>query len=83
MNNTLEYFKNFKPVTLDEAKKLKELGYSKPCKWYYIDTDDIPYVSNGLHVSDELLNHNEYDYFVYSAPERTDVDVIHLLGHTL
>jgi hypothetical protein len=76
----MEYFQNYNPVTLEEAKKLKALGYSEKCYWYYLDREDIPHVSAGLkYCDDHFINHNEFDDFVYSAPSKSDPVVIGLL----
>lgn len=80
MKHTMEYFQNYKPVTLEEAKKLKALGYSEKCYWYYVDRVDIPNVTAGLKYDNEhFINHNEFDEFVYSAPSKSDSEVIKLL----
>lgn len=60
---------NTKLVDLEMAKSLKEKGYDKPCEYYFLDKD-VPYVEKGLKKTKngELLNHNAYDDFIYSAP---------------
>jgi hypothetical protein len=60
---------NTKLVDLEMAKSLKEKGYDKPCEYYFLDKD-VPYVEKGLKKTKngELLNHNAYDEFIYSAP---------------
>lgn len=34
-------------VSLEDAKRLKEQGYSKPCEYYYLDVD-LPFCEKGL-----------------------------------
>lgn len=73
-----EILASHKSVSLEDAKKLKELGYSKKCNWYYLGLD-IPHVEKGLKYSDKSMNHNMYDEFIYSAPSKECLEVIKLL----
>ncbi len=57
-------------VSLEKAKELKRLGFSKPVKCYYLDKD-LAFVSKGFKMvkeSQDSMNHNDYDDFIYSAP---------------
>lgn len=56
-------------VDLELAKRLKEEGYSKPCEYFWQDKN-LPYSPSGLKKTKngELMNHNKYDDFIYSAP---------------
>lgn len=58
-----------KLVDLELAKRLKEEGYWRPCKYFYQDKD-LPFSKSGLKwcKNDEKMNHNQYDDFIYSAP---------------
>lgn len=76
--NFIEYVTTYEPVSLEQAKLLKSLGYKKPCYFYYVDTD-VPYVPRGMRNSERRMNHNRYDNFVYSAPDKNDKAVIKLL----
>ena len=60
-------------VNLELAKRLKELEYRKPCEFYYQDSE-LPFSPFGLKrtKNGELLNHNEFDNFIYSAPTLND-----------
>jgi hypothetical protein len=60
-------------VNLELAKRLKTEGYKKPCEYYYQDKE-LPFSKSGLKrmKNGELLNHNEYDDFIYSAPSLND-----------
>lgn len=68
-----------KPINLELAKKIKELGYNTPCEFYYQDID-LPYSPKGLKKTKngEKLNHNDYDDFVYSAPSLLDA-MLHIV----
>ena len=65
-------------VDLESAKKLKCLGFVEPTHWYYVDSDNIPFVAPGLkrvkYDREQPINHNEYDDFIYSAPTRVQVE---------
>ena len=64
--------KHYNPVSLEQAKQLKRKGYTNPCSMYYLDSDKVPYVSAGLKIADSIINHNNHDHFVYSAPSVDD-----------
>jgi hypothetical protein len=70
--NDLDGLMNYNPVTLAQAKLLKELGFERPTQFYWQDTTDgIPYVEKGLKIADKAMNHNSKRYTdvqVYSAP---------------
>lgn len=77
---------NYKPVTLDQAKLLKSLGFVRPTPLYWQDTEGIPYVEKGLKIADTAMNHNSgkfTDVKVYSAPSIKDDDVLKLLTQHL
>lgn len=61
------------PVDLELAKILKAEGYSKPCEFYWLDKD-LPFVKKGLKQTKDgkKLNHNRFDEFIYSAPNRRE-----------
>jgi hypothetical protein len=62
-------------VTLETAKKLKEAGFNLPTHYYYND-GVIPFVSKGLKrvkLGTRRINHNKYDDFIYSAPNKREV----------
>lgn len=80
--NDLDGLMNYKPVTLTQAKLLKELGFKRPTQFYWQDTDGIPYVDKGLKIADKAMNHNSKKYTdvqVYSAPSTKDDDVLLML----
>lgn len=58
-----------KLVDLELAKKLKKEGYNTPCEYFY-QYKNLPYSSAGLKrtKNGEIINHNQYDDFIYSAP---------------
>ena len=58
------------PVDLTSAKELKELGFNKKTEFYYVDSNELPYIKAGLYSvkNQKLLNHNKFDDFIYSAP---------------
>jgi hypothetical protein len=78
--NDLDELMNYNPVTLAQAKLLKELGFERPTQFYWQDTTDgIPYVEKGLKIADKAMNHNSKRYTdvqVYSAPSIKDEDVL-------
>lgn len=78
--NDLDGLMNYNPVTLAQAKLLKELGFERPTQFYWQDTTDgIPYVEKGLKIADKAMNHNSKRYTdvqVYSAPSIKDEDVL-------
>lgn len=57
------------PCSLEVAKILKILGFDKPVTFYH-RTKNFRFAKAGLSKckDDEVLNHNEYDDFIYSAP---------------
>lgn len=73
-------FKTERLVDLELAKRLKSEGYHKPCKYFYQDKD-LPFSPKGLkHCKNEdVLNHNKYDDFIYSAPILRD-GINYLIG---
>lgn len=80
--NDLDGLMNYKPVTLAQAKLLKELGFKRPTQFYWQDTGCIPYVDKGLKIADKAMNHNSNKYAnvqVYSAPSTKDEDVLQML----
>lgn len=60
-------------VSLEIAKRLKEEGYNRPCKFYWLD-EDLPFLKKGLKETknNEIINHNDYDDFIYLAPNLKD-----------
>ena len=58
------------PVSLEDAKMLKLLGFHDETLFYYIDRDSIKYVPRGLKYGNEgkVEDHNSFDEFIYSAP---------------
>ena len=82
MQNTVNDIMNYIPVTHDQAKLLKDLGYNKKTFWYWNDTKNIPYVTIGLKLGDKKYNHNSDKYnniSIYSAPRQDDPEVIRIL----
>ena len=67
MDNDIIDYHNI--VQIEVAKQLKFLGFDGKCEYFYQDVD-LPYSERGLKKTKngELLNHNAFDEFVYSAP---------------
>lgn len=59
-------------VDLQSAKYLKKIGYNFSSNWYWQDKD-VPYVKAGLKHTTAVLNHNDYDEWIYSAPTKEDI----------
>lgn len=81
--NDLDGLMNYNPVTLEQAKLLKQLGFKRPTVFYWQDTDNIPFVTKGLKIGDKAINHNSKRYSdvqVYSAPSFNDSDIQKLLN---
>ena len=77
--NDYDGLMNYNPVTLDQAKLLKSLGFVRPTTFYWQDTECIPYVEKGLKIADTAINHNSAKFTevqVYSAPSIKDDDVL-------
>ena len=70
-------------VDLETAKRLKAEGFHKPCEHFFQDID-LPYSKRGLKRTKncELLDHNKFDEFIYSAP-RAYAAVDFLLGKNI
>lgn len=70
-------------VDLELAKRLKSEGYWRPCEYFYQDKE-LPFCASGLKKTKngELMNHNQYDNFIYSAPTLKE-GVDYLLGKNI
>jgi len=83
---TYEDLMDYSPVTLEQAKLLKSLGFRGKTKWYWQNTEGIPYVHKGLKISQDPVDHNDPQYQgidIYSAPSKKDVVVLKVLASHL
>lgn len=76
LRDNLILFLNFvnsdkeQPVSIEDAKLLKLLGFRDETLFYYIDSDSVKYVPRGLKCgkNNKTEDHNSFDEFIYSAP---------------
>ena len=65
----------FGPATLEFSKVLKEIGFNKKVRAYWLDKE-LPHTKKGLRIStkrEAFINHNAFDEFIYSAPTKEEV----------
>lgn len=60
-------------VDLEITKELKENGYSKPCKYFYIKDPDTLKVLTELHTENECLNFKWIKNGRYYAPTSDEI----------